>query len=202
MPWRRPPVGSIEESSRTTPPPSAATRGPTRARRHEFLVLVALCVGAIAFSLWWSNRAPSSGDPGGRVLAQIAPSASALPGYGTPALPLRSHSRTLGAYLVESEPAISSCDGRPGTQGWTTAHVSAMFTWTGSKATLFSAVGSRLASLGWVVVPDVRSSDTEHMWVKTLTDGAQAHAMLTLAPIGTAWTFTALAPPVGPAAGC
>lgn len=159
---------------------------------------------AVGVGVGWSTRT-TSGDPGGRILAQIVPAASALPGYGTSALPLRSSTLApTEPYLIESEPHQTSCDGRPGTAGWSSVVVQARVFSAGTRAALVNEVGARLRALGWTRLPDVRSTDTEHMWKKTLTSGATAHAVLTSAGGRNGpWTFVVTAPPISHAAsGC
>ena len=121
-------------------------------RRGRTWGIATLFVSAVALVVWWVTRT-GSGDPGGRIMAQILPAASALPGYGTPALPVRSSPpTTTGPYLIKSEPHQTSCDGRPGTFGWSSVDVQARFTYARTRATLFDDIGSRLKALGWTDV--------------------------------------------------
>lgn len=172
-----------------------------RHRRTWLVVVLSACIAGTA--TWWFTRTPS-GDPGARILGQILPAASALPGYGTSALPWTSSPSTTGPWLTKSEPHQTSCDGMAGTQGWSSVSVQGRFVFAGPRSTLFREVGARLSSLGWTVVPRVRSTDTEHMWTKRLAGGSRAHAMLTFTSGGDPpWTFVVTAPPISHAAhGC
>lgn len=79
---------------------------------------VVLLIVVIVWVVASSNVA--SGDPGGRVMDQLTPTVSSLPGYGTAAMPWVSQMpQSLAApYAVKIEPFRVSCDGRAGTQGW------------------------------------------------------------------------------------
>jgi len=141
------------------------------------------------------NRTQATGDPCGKVLNQLVPAASALPGYGTPKLSWASDPRISQAYLIKCEPKQDSCDGRAGTQGWGQAVVQAGFPWSGTPAELTSQVGGHLASLGWNQVSGVS-------WSKKLTNGSTASVSI-FPGQSPNWEFVAVAPPVGKAAsGC
>jgi hypothetical protein len=148
-------------------------------------------------------RNEPSGDPGGTVLAQLVPAASALPGYGTGKLPWTAAPSMSGPYLIKSEPRQESCDGMAGTQGWTQVVVQAEFGWRSSSTSLFSRVGARLKAFGWSTVPDkAYPIGSEAIWTKYLTNGSKASVDLS-SLVAHHWEFVALAPPVGRAAsGC
>lgn len=152
----------------------------------------------VAGLVLWSKLSAASGDPGGKVLAELVPAASALPGYGTSDLPWRSDPRLDGPYIVKTEPFHDSQDGMPGTECWSKVVVQAGFRWTGGSASLFSQVGERLVALGWS--PNAVLSTTEADWTKQLHDGSQALAALDLDPTGPPWwEFVVTAPAVGKA---
>ena len=152
--------------------------------------------------LWLVTRLQGSGDPGGKILNQLVPAASALPGYGTSSLPWASQPNTSRPYLTKTEPDRDSCDGRAGTQGWSQVVVQGSFRWAGSHRALFDKVDSGLSAIGWrqTTIAD----QNEAIWKKRLDNGSTATAMLDLSPLGSPdWEFVALAPPVGkPATGC
>jgi hypothetical protein len=50
------------------------------------LAMVAVA-GAVVVATWGITGSSASGDPGGQVMDQLTPTATALPGYGTVALP-------------------------------------------------------------------------------------------------------------------
>ena len=59
----------------------------------------------IASEAWLLARRDASGDPGGKVLSQLVPAASALPGYGTVSLPWASTPNLSHPYLIKSDPS-------------------------------------------------------------------------------------------------
>jgi len=186
------PVSVIDSDTPNAPP-----------NRHRCLWAAVVVIVLLTAGGWWLfNRTQASGDPGGKVLNQLVPAASALPGYGTSSLPWVSNPSLSQAYLIKSEPKQDSCDGRAGTQGWGQAVVRAGFAWTGTTAELVSQVGGHLAALGWNRVSTGTTSSGGVSWAKQLTNGSIAS--VSLAPEQTPnWEFVAVAPPVGKAAsGC
>jgi hypothetical protein len=177
-------------------------------RRRWALAAVVVVVILVAGGWWLFNRTQASGrtqpsgDPGGKVLSQLAPAAAALPGYGMPDLPWTTHPSPTGPYLIKSEPKRDSCGGRPGTEGWGQVVLQGNFRWPGSHSALVVKVGSGLGALGWNQTPI--PGQNEAIWKKVLNNGSIATAMLSLSPLGDPdWEFVALAPPVGKAAsGC
>lgn len=173
------------------------------AARHRWLWPTVIVIVLLTAGGWWLfNRTQDSGDPGGKVLNQLVPAASALPGYGTSSLPWVSNPSLSRAYVIKSEPRRDSCDGRAGTQGWGQAVVQAGFAWTGTTAELISQVGGHLAAIGWHRVSTGTTSSGGVSWAKQLTNGSIAS--VSLAPEQTPnWELVAVAPPVGKAAsGC
>jgi len=169
----------------------------------------AVIVVLLAWLLWPSARA--SGDPGGKVMVQLVPVVTALPGYATGAVPwvgVIPQSLT-ASYAIRLEPRQDSCDGMAGTQGWSQVVVQAGFQWSEGLPALVASMDGRLATLGWsptagaspsgpsstVIVPTGR-------WTKTLRNGSPA--VLTVTDEGGShWQLVALAEPVGKAAsGC
>ena len=135
---------------------------------------------------------------------QLTPTAKALPGYGTAALPWTKTPVLNAAYITTDEPFQDSCDGIPETKGWSQVVVQAWFTWDNKTAALFRHMGSRLAALGWHQERlNVASAAHEAMWWKKLTTGKKAVAQLTIDATKKWWEFVVTAPPVGKAAsGC
>jgi hypothetical protein len=167
-------------------------------------VVLGLAAAAVAAALGWFvlGRGTGSGDPGGRIMAQLAPAASSLPGYGTARLPLEQSPTLNGPYLTKMEPRQDSCDGRAGTQGWSQVVVQAGFIWSGSAADLFGHVGARLRSLGWKADPIGVASEPSAWWSKRLLSGSAAQASLE-SSLPSRWEFVVVAPPAGRAAsGC
>jgi hypothetical protein len=177
--------------------------GMSRMGRFLLLAVSASLLAACSSAPVGDSTGPS-GDTGGKVLQQLEPVASALPGYGTSNLPWVSTPSISHPYVIKSEPRMDSCAGRPGTQGWSQVVVQAMFDWTGSGDALTTEVGDHLHALGWSSVPIRDSTDFEAMWSKRLPNESKANATLNLSATGPPhWEFVALAPPTGKAAtGC
>jgi hypothetical protein len=136
---------------------------------------------------------------------QLSPALSSLPGYGTATLPWVS--RLPGShdspYMIKMEPARDSCDGMPGTQGWSQVVVQAGFQWNRGLLALVAYMDPRLARLGWSVVPPPDpSSPPIGEWIKTL--GNATRATVTISHEGLpVWQLVATADPIGKAAsGC
>ena len=178
------------------------------ARRGILMAVVAVFLAVVVAVLFSSRGSAPTGDPRGTVMDQLVPTLSALPGYGTSALPWVSQiPQSLGAsYAIKIEPFRSSCDGRPGTQGWTQVVVQAGFRWKGSLGALVTFMHGRLAELGWAVVHESRPQDPPgQSWTRTLANGSRANLNVTQegGPTSSTWQLDAIANPVGKAAsGC
>ena len=138
-------------------------------------------------------------------MGQLAPAASALPGYGTSALPWTSEPSLANPYLIKIEPHQDSCDGRAGTQGWGAVVVQGAFSWNGTFDSLIAYVSPRMNALGWEGPPGKITRNDAQTWRKRLTNGKLAVAGLSATQIGQspAWEFVAQAPPIGKvASGC
>ena len=169
------------------------TLPPAKSRRPQARVIAvgcALALTAFIALLIWSLRA-GSGDPGGRILAQLKPV-----GYTLPA----------GAavnYRQMFEPHQDSCDGNPATKGWSQVVSQTNFQWSGTPSRLIAMINTRMQNLGWTFSPASGNGQPGGEWTKTLTGGTTADATLTAEPGGSTWTLIALAPPVGRAvSGC
>jgi hypothetical protein len=175
--------------------------------------VASLVVGVIvALFIWliWPS-AGASGDPGGKVMGQLAPVATALPGYGTGAVPWVSDiPQSFGAsYAIKMEPQQDSCDGMAATQGWSQVVVQSRFQWSEGLQALVAYTNPRLAKLGWSATPQPSSSSPQSTlivptgnWTKTLSNGTRADLSVTNEG-GSLWQLDALANPIGKAAsGC
>lgn len=151
-------------------------------------VIVVGCVGILA---WWMFAPNDSGDPGGRVLAQLTPVISALP------------ENAASSYVWKMEPHQDSCDGMAGTFGWSEVVVQSGFQWKGTSQDLAHSLSQRLFRLGWRTGAPVGIpvGQPEFAWSKTLTNGTEATLTVGRAANGSPWQLTAVAPPVGRAAG-
>ncbi len=167
------------------------------------LILVGVVVWG--FTQWHSSTA---GDPGGKLMVQLTPTVSALPGYDTGSIPWVSQiPQTLDTpYATKIEPFQDSCDGRAGTQGWSQVVVQAGFDWGHGLASLVSFMDSRLSKFGWSAMKETRPSNPPgQIWFKTLSNGTRASLSITResSPPDSYWQLDAIAKPVGKAAsGC
>ncbi|MHB1088190.1 MAG: hypothetical protein ACYC19_05435 [Acidimicrobiales bacterium] len=164
--------------------------------------VLVVVVGVWAFAV----RSPvATGDPGAAVMNQLTPTVSALPGYGTSAVPWVSQipQSLKSSFAIKLEPHQDSCDGRPGTQGWSQVVVESRFRWSRSIGALISFMRTRLTQLGWTAVPQSRPQDPPgQSWTKTLSNGSRADLNVTQEGSPT-WQLVATAKPVGkPASGC
>jgi hypothetical protein len=203
---RRFKVGGVDDpiwdEPGSPPPPPRRPRHP--ARTAVLVVAVFLIVGACITWLVWPGN-PSGGDPGGRVMNQLTPTVSSIPGYGTAALPwVHQIPPSLDAsYIMKMEPKPDSCDGRPGTQGWSQVVVQSGFRWDGGLASLVAYMEPRLADIGWTLRPQpLPSNPPGQSWTKTLANGTRAY--LGVGQEGSNhWELVAEGEPVGRAAsGC
>ncbi len=166
----------------------------------EVAVVAALFCGTATCA----SAATPSGDSGGRVLHQLTPTARALPGYGTVALPWSKQPTMNRAFITTYEPKQESCSGMPRSRGWSQVVLQSSFIWRNTTSALFTHVGSRMAGLGWHRVHlNAAAATHEAMWSTTLTTGNKAVAQLSTAPYKNWWEFVVTAPPVGKAVlGC
>ena len=139
---------------------------------------------------------------------QLTPTVSALPGYGTPALPwVNQIPQSLDApYAIKMEPHQDSCDGMASTQGWSQVVVQAGFKWSKSFTALVSFVNPRLKALGWSTNgPSQSSNPSNQDWTKTLTDGTSADGSITRQGVSTSpvWELVTTGQAIGKrASGC
>ena len=174
---------------------------PTRAERSRRrlvfgLVVVFLIVAASGVVVWRLSHPNAyeaavaalgpTGDPGGRVLAQLSPIRNAIPKRYV-------HIN----YAQYQEPHADSCDGQPNTVGWDDAVVQINFKWTGTDTNLnlMYFAETKLAQDNWTVSQE--DSPPYLKWSKTLRNKAAATASLEREDDGS-WTLLGEAPPVGP----
>lgn len=180
-----------------------------RPARRQVIWMLGLAVALlIVVATWGFTGAAANGDPGSRVMNQLTPTVSALPGYATVALPwVNQIPQSLGAsYAVKIEPFQDSCDGRAGTQGWSQVVVQSGFKWSKSLSALVSFMGPQLTKLGWSAVAQTRiSNPPSQSWTKRLINGSRANLSVSREgyPTSSVWQLDAIANPVGKAAsGC
>jgi hypothetical protein len=163
------------------------------------LILVVIVVWG--FAMWHSS---ATGDPGGKVMNQLTPTVSALPGYGTGAIPWAAQIPQSNApYAIKDEPFQDACDGMAGTQGWSQVVVQAGFRWDKSERALVSYMEPRLAKLGWAAMVQTSPSNPPgQIWFKTLSNGARASLSINKEG-SSSWELVAVGKPIGKAAsGC
>ncbi len=139
-------------------------------RRRRLVAIGALIVLLVIASTLWAVGRSSSGDPGGQVLNQLVPAATALLGYGTPRLPWvsakgMSEVGAYGSYVIKMEPHTDSCDGIAGTQGWSDAVLQTEFHWRGTPSSLFLYLDRRLKAIGWHRFQIKRGGNPQAMWL-------------------------------------
>lgn len=160
-------------------------------RTAMFATGAVVLAAAIAVGIGWGLMSSASGDPGGKVLAQLVPVVSALP------------SGTSTTYLWRMEPTQESCDGIAGTQGWSQVVVQTAFKWRESPQALFAAMNGRLIRIGWGHGASQDSSPPGYQWTKILSNGTKADLTVDEEPSSSLWQLDAVASPVGKAAsGC
>lgn len=124
--------------------------------RHKLAVAVVLVLAAALVTLMvaaWPGGAPAGGDPGGRLMAKIAPVVRDVPGFEHGRVPWIAFPcdscRFPVAYAIKIEPRWDSCDGRSGTFGWDPVTIQAGFPWAGSSQALVKFLNERLVARGW-----------------------------------------------------
>jgi len=132
------------------------------ANRRKIAVPVALALAvliALAVGVWSRSaaHAHAGGDPGGRLMAKIAPVVRVVPGFE------HGHIRWIAfpcdscqfpvTYAIKVEPRWDSCDGMAGTFGWDPVAIQVGFRWTGSSHALVDLLNERLGARGWAKGP-------------------------------------------------
>jgi hypothetical protein len=159
--------------------------------RVLIVTLAVVLVAAVGVGAWWHLSSNRTGDPGGRVMAQLVPVISAVPEQASK------------SYVWRLEPHQDSCDGIPSTRGWSQVVVQIGFKWRQSPAALFSAMNSHLVPLGWSHKRTQVAVPLEYLWTKRLTNGTEARLTVDQEYPSSIWQLDAIAPPVGRAAsGC
>jgi hypothetical protein len=188
--------------------------GPVRRRWiwASSLAIALTVAGVVCASLGSSpatfGSSSATGDPGAKVMEQLTPTVTAIPGYGTTSLPwVNEVPRSLVAsYAIKMEPHQDSCDGMAGTQGWSQVVVQSRFQWNQGLPALVAYMEPRLARLGWAIQPEQQAANPPSQnWTKVLGNGTTAD--LSVGQEGgsasTVWQLDALGAPVGKAvSGC
>lgn len=125
--------------------------------RTKIVVPVALALAAaliaLAAATWASTHAHAGGDPGGRLMAKIAPAVRVVPGLEHGRIPWIASPcdacQFPATYALKIEPRWDSCDGMAGTFGWDPVIIQVGFRWAGSSQALAGLLDERLTARGW-----------------------------------------------------
>lgn len=138
-----------------------------------------------------AHSAVSGGDPQGARRAVARQILVALPP---------------GARVTQNSDGTSrmdSCDGRPGTQGWSDIVVSYEFTVAEAPAAVLSGASTAMARAHWTMTRRLSSPLGSGLtWTKPVNSGVSARATLSPATGGpgqSSWDLTAVVPPAGKA---
>ena len=161
-------------------------------RRRLVIVVLAVVVVAAGVGVWWRLASSPTGDPGGKVMAQLVPVISTVP------------EKASTKYVWRLEPHQDSCDGIVSTRGWSQVVLQIGFTWRRSPLALFTVMNTRLVTLGWRHTTKTQVAfPLEYLWTKKLTNGTGARLTVDREYPASNWQLDATAPPVGKAvSGC
>lgn len=135
------------------------------------------------------------GDPGGVRQKSLRSISVALP------------SEALVQHHSAGGPIRDSCDGQPGTEGWSLVSNNYQFTSARSAEAVITTAQAGLKGAGWTQTSAITSPAPLVVWTKTVSEGVVAHAQLSIGSPGSRgpsyWDLGATAPPAGtPASGC
>ena len=129
------------------------------ANRRKIVVPTVLALAAVLIALavaaWLRSdaHAHAGGDPGGRLMAKIAPEVRVVPGLERGHIPWIAFPcdscQFPVAYATKVEPRWDSCDGMAGTFGWDPVVIQVGFRWTGSSHALVDLLNEHLDARGW-----------------------------------------------------
>jgi hypothetical protein len=173
------------------------------------LVAVACSMaGAMAVSSCGSTMSHPGGDPGARLMADLAPTASVVPGFEQKVpwiSPPCDSCRWPDTYALKIEPHWDSCYGIASTAGWDPAIIQIGLKGTVPSRDLVAAIGSRLSAKGWYVGASPSWSEDQGAFMTWDFPRGQA-ASKTLAldsPIdGLGWMVVIEAKPMGQLVDC
>jgi hypothetical protein len=169
---------------------------PGRRKRRAWVaggsaVFVAGTAMAATLSFWHLGDDPG-GDPGGVRQQTLHSISAAVPRDAK----VQSHS--------VGRPIWDSCDGRPGTQGWSDVVDDYQFTSASSAATVVAGAKASMKIAGWKLTSTSASPlGPTVVWTKTVSGNVVAQAMLAVGTRGPSqhspsfWDFVASAPPAG-----
>ena len=176
-----------QELVRTTPGVD-----PSKRKQRAWLAGgLAVAVAGIAITATLAFWHPG-GDPGGVRQQTLSSVSVALPRDAK----VQSHS--VGG------PIWDSCDGRPGTQGWSDVVDAYQFTSARSAATVIAGAEATMKIAGWTLISTPATPlGSSAMRTKTVSHNVVAQALLAVGTRGPSrhspsyWDLTAFAPPAG-----
>jgi hypothetical protein len=147
---------------------------PVSRRKIVVPIVLALAAALIALTIaaWQRSEAHAGGDPGGRLIAKIAPVVRVVPGFERSRIPWIAFPcdscQFPATYAVKIEPRWDSCDGMAGTFGWDPVIIQVGFRWTGSSQALVNLLNERLGARGWArgAVPSWAGDDDPTVWIR------------------------------------
>lgn len=145
------------------------------ASRRKIVVPIVLALAAVLIALAVAASIRSythaGGDPGGRLMAKIAPVVRVVPGFEHGPIPWIAFPcdscRFPATYAIKVEPRWDSCDGMTGTFGWDPVAINVGFRWAGSSHALVGLLSERLGARGWArgTPPSWSGDDTPIAWI-------------------------------------
>jgi len=186
-----------QELARTTP-----WVYPDKGKQRTWLVRgLAVAVAGTAIAATMELRhlgVAEGGDPGGVRQQTLRSISVAVP------IDAKVQSHSVGG------PIWDSCDGRPGTQGWSDVINSYQFTSARSAATVVENAEASMKIAGWKLTSTSASPlGPSVVWTKAVSGNVVARAILAVGTRGPSrsspsyWDFVASAPPAGTrASGC
>jgi hypothetical protein len=174
--------------------------------RPKIVVPVALALAiltALAVAAWAGADAHAGGDPGGRVMARIAPVVRVVPGLEHGRIPWIAFPcdacQFPATYAIKIEPRWDSCDGMAGTYGWDPVIVQAGFRWAGSSQALVRLFDERLTARGWARSAGLPWADSgDAIWISPHSQALTTElALESPVPPGKQWMALVEAKPSG-----
>lgn len=162
------------------------------ASRRKIVVPIVLALAvltALAVAAWSRSHTHAGGDPGGRLMAKIAPMVRVVPGFEHGPIPWIAFPcdscRFPATYAIQVEPRWDSCDGMAGTFGWDPAVIQVGFQWAGSRHALVDLLGERLDARGWTrgTDPSWSGEDTPIAWISPPGHSPAAEFDLSFSPV-------------------
>jgi hypothetical protein len=115
---------------------------------------LAMLLIVLGVTLWTGGPAYPGGDPGGRIMAGLAPVVSVIPGFDKSNIPWIAppcdSCQFPARYALKIETSWDGCPPFPKSFGWDPVIIQAGFLWSGSRQALVDLLNRRLEARGWV----------------------------------------------------